>query len=74
MKVGDLVKPRSNWHSRWYGHPDSKKIVGLILAELRFDEWEHSRYDVMWSGNIFEPGAAGSGLEVVSEAESQNNP
>lgn len=71
MKVGDLVKPRSNWHSRWYGHPDSKKIVGLILA-VDVDGWKHPHYDVLWPGNIFEPGAAGSGLEVISK--SKNNP
>ncbi len=67
MKVGDLVKPKSNWNSRWYGHPDSHKIVGLILA-VDVVDWKNPHYDVMWSGDIFEPAAAGTALEVISES------
>lgn len=65
MKVGDLVKPRSNRHSRWYGHPQAGKMVGLIVVVDIVDR-KNPHYNVLWSGNIFEPAAAGSGLEVIS--------
>lgn len=67
MKVGDLVKPKSNQYSRWYGHPQAGSIVGLVLA-VDVVGWKHPHYDIIWNANIFEPAAAGCGLEVISES------
>ena len=71
MKIGDLVKPRRNWHSRWYGHPAVEKIVGLVM-DVEYHSWKKKGVimcDVLWTGDIFEPGASAIGLEVVSASD-----
>jgi len=69
VKPGDLVKPKRCWASRWYGHPSADKIVGLITAVVSFEyDMQNEFYDVLWTGNISEPAAAASALEIVSEA------